>query len=188
MISTVSFREAGEFVTILTQNKTKEYSMKKNSARALARAAIIAALYVVLTGVSAVFGLDKGVIQLRFSEALCVLPVFCPAAIPGLFVGCFLADLLFGGAIWDVLFGSLATLLGAVGTFLLRKHRFLAPIPPILANTLVIPPILYFVYGTGFPYLLVSVTVFAGEAISCGGLGTLLTLFLKQHEKTLFRD
>ncbi|MBQ0009978.1 MAG: QueT transporter family protein [Ruminococcus sp.] len=162
--------------------------MKNNSARGPARAAIIAALYVVLTGVSAVLGLDKGVIQFRFSEALAVLPAFCPAAIPGLFVGCFLFNQLFGGAVWDILFGSFATLVGAVGTFSLRKHRFLAPIPPILANTVIIPPILYFVYGTGFPYLLITLTVFVGEAVSCGGLGTLLTVFLNKNEKTVFRD
>lgn len=162
--------------------------MKKSSARWLARAAIIAALYVILTGVSAVFGLDKGVIQFRFSEALAVLPAFCPAAIPGLFVGCFLSNLLLGGAIWDILFGSLATLVGAVGTYALRKHRFLAPIPPILANTAIIPPVLYFVYGTGFPYLLVTLAVFAGEAVSCGCLGTFLVLFVHKNEKTIFRD
>ena len=92
-------------------------------------AATVAALYVILTGIAKLFGLDSGVIQVRFSEALCILPIFTPAAVPGLFIGCVLSNILSGGIIWDVVFGSLATLLGALGTRLLRKNRFLAVLP-----------------------------------------------------------
>ena len=93
------------------------------------QAAMIAALYVVLTYITNLLGLASGTIQVRFSEALCILPVFTPAAIPGLFIGCLISNLITGGIIWDIIFGSLATLLGAVFTYLLRKHEKLAAIP-----------------------------------------------------------
>lgn len=116
--------------------------------------AVIAALYVVLTFFANVLGLASGVIQIRFSEALTVLPYFTPAAIPGLFVGCFLSNVLFPagtGIVWaDVVFGSIATVIGAFGTYLLRKApAWLAPIPPILANTLIIPFVMRFAYDFG---------------------------------------
>ena len=91
--------------------------MKKNRTQFITKAAIIAALYVVLTGVSAMFNLDKGIIQLRLSEALTILPLFTPAAIPGLFFGCLLSNSLFGALPLDVLLGSIATLIGAIGTY-----------------------------------------------------------------------
>ena len=108
----------------------------------LTLASTIAALYGVLTLLSRLFGLDSGVIQVRFSEALCILPIFTPAAIPGLFVGCLLSNILAGGVIWDVIFGSIATLLGAIGTRFLRKKPYLAVIPPILANAIIVPFVL----------------------------------------------
>ena len=117
----------------------------------VAHAAIIAALYVVLTYIASWLGLANGVIQIRFSEALTILPALTPAAIPGLFLGCLLSNILTGCIIWDVIFGSLATLLGAIGTYLLRKvlikgKPFLAPLPPILANTLIVPFVLSYAY------------------------------------------
>ena len=98
---------------------------KKNSILLLdlTQGAMIAALYVVLTFIANLAGLASGVIQVRLSEALTILPVFTAAAVPGLAVGCVLANLLTGCAIWDVVFGSLATLIGAVGTRLLRKKK-----------------------------------------------------------------
>ncbi|HOA84750.1 MAG TPA: QueT transporter family protein, partial [Bacillota bacterium] len=81
----------------------------KKSTLFIARAGIIAALYVALTFLSAAMGLASGVIQLRLSEALCVLPVFTPAAIPGLAVGCLIANFATGAVVLDVIFGSLAT-------------------------------------------------------------------------------
>ncbi len=140
-------------------------------------AAMIAALYVVLTFLSNAFGLASGVIQVRISEALTILPFFTPAAIPGLVIGCLLANWMTGCVLPDILFGSLATLLGALGSYALRKHKFLVPIPPILANVLIVPWVLRFAYDVpdGIPYMMA--TVGAGEVISCGVLGLVL-LFL----------
>ena len=157
-----------------------------NRTKALTRGAVIAALYVVLTLVSAAFGLSSGVIQLRLSEALCVLPFFCAEAVPGLFLGCLIANLVTGAPIWDILFGSLATLLGAAGARLLRRWRFLVPIPTVLANALIIPPVLIFAYGVPDAYLFLVATVSAGEILSCGVLGLLLLTVLQKRAKGLF--
>ena len=157
---------------------------KKNTERSkpafLAQSALIAALYIALTLLSQLLGIASGAIQLRLSEALTVLPFFTPAAVPGLFVGCMLANLLTGCAIWDVVFGSIATLIGAIGTYLLRKKRFLAAIPPILANMAILPFVLLYVYGVPetLPYLILTIGI--GEILSCGVLGTALqTLLIK---------
>ena len=149
--------------------------MKKNRTQFITKAAIIAALYVVLTGVSAMFNLDKGVIQLRLSEALTILPLFTPAAIPGLFFGCLLSNSLFGALPLDVLLGSIATLIGAIGTYYIgHVSKYLAPIPPILANTVIVPIVLKYVYcfEGAIPYF--ALTVFIGEVLSCGILGIIL--------------
>lgn len=156
--------------------------MKQNT-KTLAKSAIIAALYVVLTYFATMTGLSSGVIQVRFSEMLTVLPAFTPAAIPGLFVGCLISNLLAGCVIWDVIFGSLTTLLAAILTRMLKKYKWLAPVPPIVLNTLVIPFILSFAYGAkeSVPFLMLTVGI--GELISCGVLGTLLTMSMKKTEK-----
>ena len=147
----------------------------KQKIRFLTQAALIAALYVVLTMLSALFGLASGAIQVRLSEALTILPAFTPAAVPGLFVGCLLANTLSGSLPWDIVFGSLATLLGAFGTYLLRRcSRWLAPLPPILANMLVVPVVLKRVYGFEDAYWFLVVTVGVGEVVSAGVLGMLL--------------
>ncbi len=149
--------------------------MKRKSVRLLSQGAIIAALYAALTLVSASLGLAIGPFELRFSEALAVLPLFTPAAVPGLFCGCLVANILCGAHFLDILFGSLASLLGAVGTYLLRKKPYLALIPPVLANTLIIPPILYFTYGfDSFGLPLLFLVFFVGEALSAGLGGFLL--------------
>jgi len=148
--------------------------------RFLTRGALIAALYVALTMLSQAVGLASGVIQLRLGEALTVLPAFTSAAIPGLAVGCLLANLLCGCLPLDILFGTVATLLGAVGTYLLRKKSaLLAPVPPIAANTLIIPFILQYVYRFpgSLPYHFL--TIFVGELLSCGVLGLLLYVGVK---------
>ncbi|MCM1112566.1 MAG: QueT transporter family protein [Muribaculum sp.] len=162
----------------------------------LVHAAVIAALYVVLTLLANALGLANYAIQIRFSEALTILPFFTPAAIPGLFIGCLLANLLTGAVPWDILFGSLATLLGALGTYYLcgraKPERqtgnlkvFLAPLPPIIANTIVIPFVLAYAYGLrgGIPYFML--TVGAGELLSCGVLGIPLLKALQQYRKYL---
>ncbi len=146
--------------------------MKNRKTLSLAKAAIIAALYVALTFFSAALNLAFGPIQLRFAEALCILPIFTPAAIPGLFVGCILANLLGGAIPLDVIFGSIATLLGAMGTYYLKNHSILSLVPPIAANTLMIPFLLYYAYGfqdTALPLLFLS--IFLGELVSAGIMG-----------------
>lgn len=142
---------------------------------------MIAALYVVLTFIANLAGLASGVIQVRLSEVLTILPVFTAAAVPGLAVGCVLANLLTGCALWDVVFGSLATLIGALGTRLLRKKGpMLAVLPPILSNMLIVPLVLQQVYGVEDAFWYLMLTVGAGEIISCGALGLLLYRSLKK--------
>lgn len=160
--------------------------MKRNKTKHLTQGAVIAALYVVLTLLAKLLGLDSGQIQLRFSEALCILPVFLPAAVPGLTIGCLLSNLLCGNIFWDVLFGTLATLIGAIGTRLLRKNRWLCCLPPILANTIIVPFVL--VYGYGLPGALpfFMLTVGIGEVLSCGLLGQLFYSLVDKHKNQLF--
>lgn len=145
-----------------------------NRTSIVVQGALIGALYVILTVISNLFGLASGVIQIRLSEALTILPAFTPAAIPGLFVGCILSNIITGCMPLDVIFGALATLIGAYGTYLLRKRRMLASIPPILANTLIIPWVLSWVYSFEGSVGYFTVTVFIGELISAGLLGQLL--------------
>lgn len=151
----------------------------------LVQAAMIAALYVVLTYIANAMGLASSAIQIRFSEALTILPYFTPAAIPGLFVGCFLSNILTGCAIPDIIFGSIATLIGALLTRRLRKCKWLAPVPPILANTLIVPFVLLYAYGIQ-PLWLSFITVGIGEVISCGVLGMLLLIVLEKYRGSLF--
>ena len=155
--------------------------------RFLCRGALVAALYVVLTWLCALVGLDKGVIQMRLSEALCVLPAFTGAAVPGLFVGCLLANLLTGSALPDIIFGSLATLIGALGAYFLRRRKWLVPLPTVLANTLIIPFVLRFAYGAegSIPYFML--TVGAGEVISAYICGMLLYAALERRAANLFK-
>ena len=158
--------------------------------RYMARAAVIAALYVVLTWFSALFGLSgQNLIQVRLSEALCILPYFTPAAVPGLAIGCLISNLLTGAHALDIVFGTLATLLGAIGTRALRKWRFLAPVPPILANTIIVPFVLRYAYlMTDFAMPILFLTVGIGEIISVGVLGMLLLVALEKRRVHLFGD
>ena len=165
--------------------------MKRMTTRDITFGGMVAALYVVLTFAANALGLASGAVQVRFSEALTILPVFTAAAVPGLTVGCVLANLLTGCAAWDVVFGSLATLLGAVGTRLLKNKPFLAWIPPVVSNAAIVPVVLMKVYGvedvTVFGqtfggnsiWLALVVTVGIGEIISCGILGLLLWRSMK---------
>ena len=141
--------------------------------------AIIAALYTVLTLVSPN---PIGVFQVRFSECLTILPVFFPAAVPGLFVGCIISNLIAGALVWDIVFGSLATLIAAFLTYKLgKKHVLLAILFPVLANTLVVPPVLIFFYGVPDALWVIYLSIFAGEVISCGVLGYILHSVLKKR-------
>lgn len=164
----------------------------KKHIRFLTETALIAALYVALTQISFWMGLDKGAIQLRLSEALCVLSAFTFSAVPGLGVGCFLANLLTGSHPLDILFGSLATLCGALGGYLLRPLApkkagyLLLPLPTVIANLLVVPPLLIWVYGVPDAYYFLLFTVGMGELLSAGVLGTFLYLLLCRRATQLF--
>jgi len=150
----------------------------------LTRAALIAALYVILTFLSQLFGLASGAIQFRLSEALTCMPLFYKEAIPGLWVGCVLANLLTGCAMWDIVFGSLATFLGAVGTYYIgRKKPALGPIFPIAANILIVPAVLQHVYGAPESYWYLMITVGIGEIACCGVLGFILYKAYKKVER-----
>lgn len=159
--------------------------MKKKRTAYMTQAAAIAAIYVVLVVLFNYWSF--GPIQFRIAESLTVLPYFTPAAIPGLFIGCVISNLLGGAMIWDVIFGSLATLIGAVGTYLLRKwSKWLAPIPPIVANTIIIPFVLKYAYGSeGMLYYFMA-TVGLGEVIVCGVFGMILLFALNKYRRVLF--
>ncbi|MBE7047598.1 MAG: QueT transporter family protein [Ruminococcaceae bacterium] len=147
----------------------------------LTYAALTAGLYVILTLIASMMGLSNGVIQIRFSESLTILPVFTSSAIPGLTLGCVIANIISGAHIYDVIFGSVATLIGAVFTYVLRKNKYLAASCPIISNTVIIPLILSYVYHFEGSIWYFAVTVFIGEVISCGVLGLWLHRFIKKH-------
>ncbi|MBQ2217934.1 MAG: QueT transporter family protein [Firmicutes bacterium] len=160
--------------------------MKNKNVTLIAQAAMIAAIYVALVYVFA--PISFGPIQFRIAEALTILPVFTPAAIPGLFVGCLLGNILGGAVVLDTVFGSLATLIGAFFTWKLRRaHPLLAPVPPILANTIIIPFVLRYAYGIpdAIPYLMLTVCL--GEVIACGVLGLILYYALRGSRDRIFR-
>ena len=150
--------------------------------------AAIAAVYVVLTVLAASVNLASGAIQVRFSEALTVLPFFTPAAVPGLAVGCLLSNILTGCALPDIIFGTLATHLGALGTRMLKGHRFLCTLPPVIANTLIVPFVLTYAYHIpgGIPYLMLTVGI--GEVIACMILGQILLTALMPVAAGIFRS
>ena len=152
--------------------------MRKTGAgiRQITQGAAIAAIYVVLTLVFA--PISFGSMQVRIAEALTILPLFTAAAVPGLFVGCLLANILGGAIVWDVIFGSLATLIGAALGYALRKHRWLVPIPAVISNTVIVPLVLRYGYGMDIPLILLMLYVFVGEVIGCYILGELLASLL----------
>lgn len=161
--------------------------MRREKTQFITQAAMIAALYVVLTLMANGLGLANYAIQVRFSEALTILPFFTPAAIPGLTAGCLISNLLTGCMPLDVVFGSIATLLGATGTYALRKWKWTAPLPPIIANTLIVPFILAYVYQFegSIPYFMLTVGI--GEVISCGILGMIFMGILNKYKTVIFK-
>lgn len=186
--------------------------MKRYSALFLTKAALIATLYVGLSLLSDRVGLaGDNVIQCRFSEALTILPAFMAESIPGLYIGCLLTNIIAGGNPWDIALGPIATLIGAVGTFLIgRAVRKIArkplgerpalrvvaltvmfSLPPIISNAVIIPPILKFAYGFDDAYWFLTATVAAGEIIACGVFGGILLFALLRNRgtrKLLFAD
>ena len=161
--------------------------MKNQKVVFMTQAAMIAAIYVVLTTLFA--PISYGEIQLRIAEALTILPFFTPAAIPGLFIGCLIANILGGAILPDIIFGSLATLIGAFFTYKLRNsNKFLAPLPPILANTIIVPFVLAFGYGVNLPIPLMMLTVGIGEILGCGVLGMILLTALDKYSYKIFKN
>ncbi len=155
--------------------------------RYLTQAAIIAALYILLALLSNAFGMASGAVQLRLSEALTVLPFFTAAAVPALTIGCAGFALISGAALWDLVFGTLATLLAAVCTRLLRKRKpYFAPVPPIIFNVLVLPPVLSAVYGAKESVWFLAGSVFVGQFISCFVLGMIVLKSLKRFDIPFF--
>jgi len=155
--------------------------MPKTNIRYLATAGIIAALYAVMSYFSSVFGIAYGPIQCRFSEALCVLPFLTSAAVPGLFLGCLVSNLLSPYGALDIIFGSLATLLAALWTQRCRR-KWMAPLPPVICNAVIVGAMITvqqvpgeLFWGT-FAYN--ALTVGLGEALSCYVLGGLLLTHL----------
>ena len=148
--------------------------------------AVIAAIYVVLTVIFA--PISFGPMQVRIAEMLMILPMFTPAAVPGLFIGCIIANMLGGAIALDVIFGSLATLIGAWGGYLLRRSRWLVPIPPILSNALIVPFVLKYGYGfTEIPLPLMMVYIAIGEIIGCYILGEILGGVLLKYRSVIFK-
>ncbi|MCI7107774.1 MAG: QueT transporter family protein [Lachnospiraceae bacterium] len=170
--------------------------MRNKKVTFIVQAAVIAAIYVVLTMVANALGLASHTIQVRFSEALCILPVFTVAAIPGLWIGCLIANVMTGAIIWDVIFGSLATLAAAFVTYKLREHKFLCTLPPVIANMVVVPFVLR--YGYGIPPVYVkgmdvtipfnALTVGIGEVISVCVLGGILLKMLGKYRSIIFKN
>lgn len=155
--------------------------MKKFNTRYLAEAAVIAALYAVLTVINP---WSSGQFQVRISEALTVLPFFTPAAIPGLFIGCLIANFFTTGAgIYDIIFGSLATLLAAFLTSKMRVKHF-APLPPVVINAVVVAITLNVTLKA--PLLITMGLVALGELIACYGLGYPLMLLVEKNKRRLF--
>ncbi|MCF2652373.1 QueT transporter family protein [Anaeromassilibacillus senegalensis] len=171
-----------------------------NKVRFLALSAVIAALYAVLTYAAAAMNLAYGPFQFRFSEALTVLPAFTPAAIPGLTIGCLLSNLASPLGIVDWVFGTLATLLASLCTYMLRNIRWkeipiLAPLPPVLFNALIVGLEIAclseagsFGWGNaslaGFVSGAVSVGV--GELVVCFALGIPLMIAIKRTKLSQF--
>lgn len=151
----------------------------------MAQAAAIAAIYVVL--MISFAPISFGAIQVRFAEALTILPFFTPAAIPGLFIGCLIGNIYGGAALADIIIGSLTTLLAAAISYQLRKKKYLVPLPPIIANALVVPFVLRYAYGVTLPIPFMMLTVGAGELIACGVMGMVILISLEKYRHVIFK-
>jgi len=152
------------------------------STKFIVQGGVIAAIYIALTLVFQ--PISFGYMQVRISEALCILPFFTPAAVPGLFVGCAISNLLGSQfSIVDMIVGSLATLLSALCTYKI-KNQWLAPLPAVLINAVMVGIMLGILLN--LPLWLTMLSVLIGQAISCYGIGLPLLLSLKKYGKKLF--
>lgn len=139
--------------------------------RFLVQASLIAAIYTALCLILHPISFGFGGIELRVSEALTLMPVLMPAAIPGLFIGCLLANLLGGATLLDVIFGSLTTLAAAMLTRKCRNKPVLAAFWPVILNAVVIGSLLRYAYGVAMPLWLCMLSIGAGQAVACYGIG-----------------
>lgn len=154
-----------------------------NKTLKITRAAVIAAIYIVLTMLSQMLGLAKGVIQFRLSESLSFLPIKYKEAIPGIAIGCFLSNILIGCAFMDVVMGTVATLVGAIGTSVIgKKNAFLGLMCPVVSNMIIIPFVLMYVYGVPDGYAFLAMTVGIGEFVTAGLMGWKLNDVFKDVE------
>lgn len=160
--------------------------MRKNTIF-ITQAAMIAALYVALTFLANMLGLASGTIQIRFSEMLCVLPFFTFAAVPGATIGCLLSNILTGLPVYDVIFGTLATFIGVILAHLMRKNKWLVPVPTVLSNALILPLVFKYFYQLEETVPFLMVTIGLGEFISCYLLGLVLIFALYKHKTKIFR-
>ena len=162
--------------------------MKKKGSLYVAQAGIIAALYAALCIILA--PISFSVFQVRIAEALCILPYFTSAAIPGLSIGCLIANIFGGSNVFDVIFGTFATLIGAVGSYMLRKNKvkYLVALPPIVANTLIIPFVLKYAYNAEEAVPFMMLTVGVGEIIAVGILGTALLVALSKSRQFKYSE
>ena len=147
----------------------------------LAEAAVIAAIYALLTIVLA--PISYGAVQVRISEALTVLPFFTPAAVPGLFVGCIAANIMSPYGLADLIFGSAASLIGAIGSYLLRKKPLLVPLAPVISNVIIVGAMLYYVYEVPLPLIVQMLYVALGEVVACYAIGYPLMKYLNKYKR-----
>lgn len=160
--------------------------MRNKKVQFITQGAVIAAIYVVLVLIFDTFSF--GPIQFRIAEVLTIMPYFTPAAIPGLFVGCLIANIIGGGLIWDIVFGSIATLIGAIGSYLVRKNKWLVPLPPIIANMFIVPFVLKYAYGYDGLLVYFMFTVGLSEIIVCGIIGMALLTVMAKNREHIFKD
>lgn len=160
--------------------------MRNKKVQFITQGAVIAAIYVVLVLIFDTFSF--GPIQFRIAEVLTIMPYFTPAAIPGLFVGCLIANIIGGGLIWDIIFGSIATLIGAIGSYLVRKNKWLVPLPPIIANMVIVPFVLKYAYGYDGLLVYFMFTVGLSEIIVCGIIGMALLTVMAKNREHIFKD
>ncbi len=149
--------------------------------RSMCLSAVIAALYAALTLLLA--PISYGPIQLRLSEALTLLPMVLPQAVPGLFVGCLIANL-YTGMLTDIIFGSLATLLAAIGTYVFRKKPILAAACPVVSNGVIVGLVLALSFN--LPVLLTMAEVAVGE-IGAVAIGMIILSGMKRAKIDLTR-
>lgn len=165
---------------------TQNNNTKKDFSRRLqfwVQAAVIAGVYSVLTIVLA--PISFGPMQARVSEALTVLPYFTPAAIPGLFIGCLISNIISPYGMVDMICGSLATLLAAVASYKLRKFPILVPLPPVLTNGIIIGSMLHFAYGLEVNVWICMLWVAVGELLSCYVLGYPILKYFQKRKTIL---